>query len=350
MALIAKQVLLSSYANGPIKIENFSVVEEKIDPNNLLDGEVLIRNLYLSVDPGNSVRMSPGGAYSTTYLLNKPITVPSLGEVIRSKHPKFQAGNIVAAFVTPTVTFYFAKSDQLVKIEPKFPISYYVNALGHTGLSAYFGLLEVCHPKANETVVVSGAAGAVGYLVGQIAKKIRGCKVIGIAGTDEKVKFVKEKLHFDEAINYKATNNLRESLQHAIQAVNPGVENPGIDVYFDNVGGETLDIVLTLLNHHARISICGQISQYRSGEQYGLKNTVQLLLKSAKMEGFIVFDYLPKFGEATAEISSWLEKGILQNVEDVVEGIENFPKAFVGMMTGDNIGRRIVKIAEPGKP
>ena len=225
----------------------------------------------------------------------------------------------------------------LRKIDPSIaPISTSLGVLGMPGLTAYFGLLDIGQPKAGETVVVSGAAGAVGSIVGQIAK-IKGCRVVGIAGTDDKVDYVSTSLGFDGAFNYKTTKNYVEKLKELCP--------DGIDVYFDNVGGDVTDAVIPLLNVKARMSICGQISQYNLEKpEVGPRWLWALIVKQARAEGFLVFQFADKFQQAAVEMAGWIKQGKLKYQEDIVEGFENLPQAFIGMLTGDNTGKRLVKV------
>jgi hypothetical protein len=217
------------------------------------------------------------------------------------------------------------------------PVSTALGVLGMTGMTAYFGLLDVCNPKPGETVVVSGAAGAVGSIVGQIAK-IKGCKTVGIAGGDDKVEWILKDCGYDAAFNYKTTDNYAK-----LKDLCPN----GIDVYFDNVGGAITDAVFMQINTFARMSICGQISQYNNAKpEMGPRLLGMLIVARAKAQGFLVTDYMPRFGEGLAEMSGWLREGKLKYREDIVEGFENLPKAFIGLFHGENTGKRIVKVQE----
>ena len=229
-----------------------------------------------------------------------------------------------------------AKAEELRKVDPKLaPITTALGVLGIPGLTAYFGLLDICNPQAGETVVVSGAAGAVGTTVCQIAR-MKGCSVVGIAGSDEKNAYLLNELHVDAAINYK-TASVREALTTTCPK--------GIDVYFDNVGGEISDEVLLLINKGARISLCGQISMYNLERMdVGLRPQPLLLIKSAMMKGFIVTDYAPRFAEGVMALGKWLAEGKLKYVENVIEGFENTPRAFLGLFAGENLGKQLVKV------
>jgi NADPH:quinone reductase len=254
--------------------------------------------------------------------------------VIASNHPKFAKGEIVQGEFG-WQEYSISNGKGLRKVDPKLaPISTSLGVLGMPGLTAYFGLLDIGQPKAGETVVVSGAAGAVGSIVGQIAK-IKGCRAVGIAGSDDKVRYVEE-LGFDAAFNYKTTKNYVEKLKEQCPK--------GIDVYFDNVGGTITDAVIPLLNTHARMSICGQISQYNVEKpETGPRWLWALIVKQARAEGFLVFQFADKFMQAAEEMAGWIKSGQLKYQEDIVEGFEKLPAAFIGMLEGDNTGKRLVK-------
>jgi NADPH-dependent curcumin reductase CurA len=229
------------------------------------------------------------------------------------------------------------KADGLMKVLPGVPVTTALGVLGIPGLTAYFGLLDIAKPKEGETVVVSGAAGAVGMTVCQIAK-IKGCRTVGIAGSDEKNKYLRDELGVDEVINYK-TADIRQALKDA----SPN----GIDVYFDNVGGEVSDAVFPLLNRGARIIICGQISLYCLDQpDLGPRPQPYLLVNRALMQGFIITDYAPRFSEGVMQLASWVAEGKLKYAETIVEGFENTPQAFIGLFSGDNLGKQIVKVAD----
>jgi NADPH-dependent curcumin reductase CurA len=229
-----------------------------------------------------------------------------------------------------------AAAVHLVRVDPNLaPVTTALGVLGMPGLTAYFGLLDIGQPKEGETVVVSGAAGAVGMTVLQIAK-LKGCRVVGTAGSDEKVRYLKDELGVDAALNYK-TSDLRESLKEACPK--------GVDVYFDNVGGEVSDTIMPLLRHGARIVICGQISVYNQDHpNTGPRPQGYLLINSARMQGFIITDYTRRFPEGIKQMAQWLAEGKLKYAESVVEGFENTPQAFIGLFTGENLGKQIVKV------
>jgi NADPH-dependent curcumin reductase CurA len=254
--------------------------------------------------------------------------------VVESRAPEFQPGDIVSGMFGWRL-YNTANADHLIKAPAGFPITTALGVLGMPGLTAYFGLLDIGQPKEGETVAVSGAAGAVGTTVCQIAK-IKGCRVIGIAGSDEKNRYLKEQLAVDATINYK-DGDIRRALKDACPK--------GIDVYFDNVGGEISDAILPLLNHGARIVICGQISIYNLDQpDLGLRPQPYLLVSSALMKGFIITDYAARFSEGIRQMAQWLSTGKLKYAETIVEGFENTPRAFIGLFSGENLGKQIVKV------
>lgn len=328
-----KQILLNSRPAGMPTTDNFKI-EETVMPGPE-DGQVLVRTLYLSVDPYMRSRMNDRKSYVPPFALNEVISGGVVGEVLESRAPNFQAGDIVTGMLGWRL-FQVAKAEELRKVDPKMaPITTALGVLGMPGLTAYFGLLDICDPQAGETVVVSGAAGAVGTTVCQIAK-IKGCRVVGIAGSDEKNAYLVDELKVDAAINYK-TANVKEALAEACPQ--------GIDVYFDNVGGEASDAVLPQINKGARVSICGQISMYNLERiDVGLRAQPVLLIKSAMMKGFIITDYAPRFAEGVTQLAKWLAEGKLKYAETITEGFENAPRAFLGLFAGENLGKQLVRV------
>jgi NADPH-dependent curcumin reductase CurA len=329
-----QKILLARRPQGMPVPEDFEWVEEEIPQPS--SGEVLVKTLYLSVDPYMRGRMNDQKSYVPPYRLNEVITGGVVGEVIASESKLFDEGEIVLGNYG-WQKFAVAGEDELTKVNPDLaPVSTALGVLGMPGLTAYVGLMEIGQPKEGETVVVSGAAGAVGMTVGQIAK-IKGCRVVGIAGSEAKVEFLKNELGFDAAINYKKTDSIREELTKACP--------DGVDIYFDNVGGSISDAVLLLLNHQARIPLCGQISLYNLEKpDIGPRIQPQLLIKSALMKGFIVSDYADKFDEALKQLAEWVNAGRLKYKENIVEGFENTVDAFLGLFRGENLGKQIVKV------
>lgn len=331
-----RQILLTSYPQGLPTEENFMLIETDIP--SIQEGEVLIRSLYISVDPYMRGRMSTAKSYVAPYNLNEVITGGVVGEVVESRNERFAAGDIVQGMLG-WADYSVSSGKGLQKIDPTLaPITTALGVVGMPGLTAYFGLLDIGNPQPGETVVVSGAAGAVGSIVGQIAK-LKGCRVVGIAGSDEKNAYLQNELGFDETINYKTTDNLYKALKAACPN--------GVDVYFDNVGGEITDAVMPLLNFKARIPLCGQITQYNLEKaDIGPRILTYLLKTSSLIKGFIVSDYAPRFREGITELSQWVREGKLKYRETITEGLENTPRAFLGLFHGDNMGKQLVKVAE----
>ncbi|MGN8645770.1 NADP-dependent oxidoreductase [Gracilibacillus sp. HCP3S3_G5_1] len=331
-----KQILLANRPTGTPSKDTFQFAETAItQPSN---GEILVRTLYVSVDPYMRGRMIDAPSYVAPFQLNEVIEGGVIGEVIESQSDQFAQGDIVIGGYG-WQTYYTAKETEVRKIDKDMaPISTHLGILGMTGLTAYFGLLEIGKPKAGETVVISGAAGAVGSVVGQIAR-IKGARVVGIAGSTDKIQYLKEELNFDEAINYKTTSNLADDLAKACPN--------GIDVYFDNVGGEISDAVHAQLNKFARIPVCGAISSYNlEGEDIGPRVQTTLIKKSVLMQGFTVGDYANQFPEGSAVLAKWLKEGKLQYQETIKEGFEQIPDGFLDLFKGNNIGKLLVKVAD----
>lgn len=299
-------------------------------------GEVLIKVQYLSLDPAMRGWMNEGKSYIPPVGLGEVMRAGGVGRVIESNDPGVEVGATVVG-LTGVQDYATLRAGQVNQVDPRLaPLPRYLGALGMPGMTAYFGLLDICQPKEGETVVVSGAAGAVGALVGQIAR-IKGCRVVGIAGGPDKCQYLTEELGFDASIDYKG-EDVREALkQHAPK---------GVDVYFDNVGGEILDIVLSLLARKARISICGAISQYNNLEGVqGPRNYLSLLVNSARMEGFVVFDYSSRYADGFRAIAGWLAEGRLKAREDVVDGLETFPETLLRLFRGENLGKLVIRVA-----
>ena len=328
-----KEIRFASRPAGMPTLDNFQTVDTDVPEFN--DGEVLVRTLYISVDPYLRGRMRPGRSYVPPFEVGEVITSGAVGEVVESRSPQFQTGDIVTGMMGWRL-YNVLKAAELRKIDARVaPVTTSLGVLGIPGLTAYFGLLDIGQPKEGETVVVSGAAGAVGMTVCQIAK-LKGCRAVGIAGSDEKNEYLKKELGVDATINYK-----RGAVAEALKEACP----KGVDVYFDNVGGEVSDAVLPLLNHGARISICGQISLYNLDKpDIGPRPQAYLLVNSALMKGFIIIDYAPRFPEGVMQLAQWLAAGKLKYAETIVEGFENTPQAFIGLFSGENLGKQIVKV------
>ena len=331
---VNRQIVMAGRPNGLPKESDFKLVNAAVPE--LKNGEVLVRAIYLSIDPVLRTRMSDVKSYAAPFELGELMGGGAIASVIESRHPKLSPGDIVSA-VTQWQEYAVLDGGRVQKIDPlPEPITAALGVLGGTGLSAYFGLLDICQPKPGETAVVSGAAGAVGTIACQIAK-IKGCRVVGIAGSDEKVKYILEEGGCDAAFNYKTTTDYSAKLAELCPK--------GIDIYFDNTGGPITDAVFGLINVGARISICGQVSQYnKAKKEMGPRFLWELIFTRARVQGFLTSDYASRFGEARTEMAGWLQSGQLKGREDIVEGFENIPKAFIGLLEGANIGKRIVKL------
>ena len=307
------------------------------------EGGVLCQTLALSLDPAMRGWMNEGKSYIPPVEIGAVMRAGGIGRVIASENPAFPVGALVTG--GPGVQAYFSvpadqiKRTGLARIDPRLgSVTQWLNVLGMPGMTGYFGLMDVGQPKAGETVVVSGAAGAVGQTVGQLAK-IKGCRVVGIAGGSAKCEWVVKELGFDACIDYKA-GPVKDGLkQHCPD---------GIDVYFDNVGGEILDTVLTRINRKARIVICGAISQYNNTTAVqGPKNYLSLLVNRARMEGIVVFDYAPRYMEAIAEMAAYLKDGRMKSKEDVVRGtVADFPSTLLKLFNGENFGKLVLQLAD----
>jgi len=330
-----KTIQLKNRPEGKPTLSNFEFVEED-KTLTITEGEILLEAAYVSVDPYLRGRMSDAKSYVEPFKLNEPVHSGVVAKVTASKNDEFQVGDYVSGMLNWS-TQQVSNGEGLNKVDPeKAPLSTYLGVLGMTGLTAYLGLTEIGKPKAGETIVVSGAAGAVGSVVGQIAK-ILGLRVIGIAGTDEKIEMLKSKFGFDEGINYNTTKDMKSAIAEA--APN------GVDVYFDNVGGPISDAVLFSINQFARIIICGAISVYNETELPKSISVQPFLVKnSALMQGFIVSNYAEKFPEAIQKLSGWLTEGKLTYTETIVDGFDNIPQAFIDLFEGKNKGKMIVKI------
>ena len=301
------------------------------------DGEILIRIDYISMDPAMRGWLNDAKSYIEPVQVGDVMRAGTVGEVIESKHEKFKVGDFVCGH-NGVQTYAVSDGSGLYKVDPDLaPLSYYLGVLGMPGMTGYFGLLKTGMPKAGETVVVSGAAGAVGGLVGQIAK-IKGCRVVGIAGGAEKCQFLIDELGFDAAVDYK-NENVKKALKQACP--------DGVDVFYDNVGGDILDDVLTQINLHARIVICGAISQYNNTTAVkGPSNYLSLLVNRARMEGIVVFDNIKEYPVAMKDIAGWIQSGELTVKDHIVEGIETFPETLMMLFNGKNFGKLVLKVGE----
>lgn len=337
-----KQVLLKSRPPGEPSPDNFELVENEIPAPG--DGEVLVRGIYMSLDPYMRGRMREGKSYVPPTELGTPMPAGVVGEVIDSNSERFAKGDIVEGLLG-WQTHGVMPEKELRKVDASLaPISTALGVLGMPGMTAYFGLLDVGLPKEGETVVVSAASGAVGGLVGQIAK-IKGCRAVGIAGGPEKCAYVKDELGFDAVIDYKAAQNSKDS---DLKAVLKSACPDGIDVYFDNVGGTIPDAVLTQINFRARIAICGMISEYNLEKpDLAPRPTRALLVNRARMEGLIVFDWAKRYPEGMKAMAGWIKDGRIKFREDIRDvGLEGAVDAFLGLLKGDNFGKLVVKIGD----
>ena len=337
--LTNEQIRLAARPVGLPKDSDWQRTSEPL--RELADGEILVKVLYLSLDPAMRGWMNEGKSYIRPVAIGEVMRAGGIGRVVASRSPQFAVGDFVSGGTGVQQYWIGPANDRTAafyKVDPAAaPLPKYLNALGMPGMTAYFGLLEVGQPKPGETVVVSGAAGAVGQTVGQVARQ-RGCRVVGIAGGKEKCDFVVNELGFDACIDYKS-GSVRDGLkQHCPN---------GVDVYFDNVGGDILDAVLARINMKARIIICGAISQYNNTTPVkGPANYLSLLVNRARMEGIVVFDWAERYPEAAAQMAQWMKEGSFKTREDIVEGLENFPQTLLMLFEGRNFGKLILKVAD----
>ncbi|MFQ3340978.1 MAG: NADPH-dependent curcumin reductase CurA [Flavobacteriaceae bacterium] len=328
------QILVKRPEGFPEK-ETWSLTESLLPELN--HGEILIENYYISLDPAMRGWLNNTRSYIPPVELNSVMRSGSVGKVIQANgKTKFKIGDYVSGWGGVQL-YNISDGEGYFKVDPnKAPITQYIGTLGMPGMTAYFGILEVGKLKTGDVVLVSGAAGAVGSIVGQIAK-LKGASVIGIAGGKEKCDYLIQELGFDGAIDYK-----NESVHKGIQKHCP----KGIDVYFDNVGGEILDNALVFLKRNARIVICGAISQYNNKEVQGPKNYMSLLVNRASMKGMVVFDYADRYGEAIEDLARWMKEGKLKSKEDVYKGIDNFYETFMRLFSGEKLGKLVLKVVE----
>jgi NADPH-dependent curcumin reductase CurA len=329
-----KQILLKSRPLGKPTAENFTITDAPAV--SAKEGELVVKAKYISVDPYMRGRMSDAKSYIPPFEIDKAIEGGIVAVVTESRHPDFKIGDAVYASLQWKEVQVVA-AGKVTKLDKNIaPLSYYLGILGMPGLTAYFGLLDIGKPLAGQTVVVSGAAGAVGIVVGQIAR-IKGCRVVGIAGSDEKNAYLSNELKFDAVINYHTTSDINEAIAKACPN--------GVDVYFDNVGGTISDAVIANINKGARIILCGQISTYNDIKAlFGLRPQTTLLKKSALMQGFIVSNYASRFPEGVKQLSIWLSERKLSYHETIIQGFERLPEAFIGLFEGKNTGKLLVEI------
>lgn len=331
--MINQQFKLAARPVGLPKRSDFSFEQTPVPA--LGDGQILVANRYISLDPAMRGWMNAGRSYIPGVEIGDVMRAGTVGEVLASNHPGFTAGDWVSGMLGMQ-THAISDGRGLLKIDIRFaPPEKFLSVLGMTGCTAYFGLLDIGQPKAGETVLVSAASGAVGAIVGQIAK-LQGCRVVGIAGGEAKCAYVVNELGFDACIDYKRGPLFPGLKQHCPN---------GVDVYFDNVGGEMLDTVLAQLRRKARVVICGAISVYNAtSAPTGPKNYMQLLVNRARMEGFVVFDYEARYPEAIGQMAQWMAAGRLKSREDIVEGFQTFPESLLKLFSGENFGKLVLKV------
>jgi NADPH-dependent curcumin reductase CurA len=331
---VRRQIVLRRRPVGMPKAEDFDLVESPLSAP--ADGEVVCRTIYLSLDPYMRGRISGGSSYAASVDLGQVIVGATVSEILESRHPDLAPGDIVLGY-DGWQSHAVARGAGVRKLDPKqAPVSTALGVLGMPGMTAYVGLLDIGRPKPGETVVVSAAAGAVGSAVGQIAK-IKGCRAVGIAGSADKCDYVVRELGFDACVSYR-TGDLLASLRAAC----PG----GIDVYFENVGGDVLRAVMQLLNLNARIPLCGLISEYNAIEPVPGPNLRPLLFNRVLVQGFIVSDHMARLGDFLTDCGGWVREGRLKYREDVVAGLEKAPEAFIGLLQGKNFGKLLVRVGE----
>jgi hypothetical protein len=333
MPTINRQFRLAARPVGLPTPSDWRFTEEPVRQPN--DGEVLVHSLYLSLDPAMRGWMNEGKSYIAPVGIGDVMRAGGVGQVVASRDPNFKDGDHVQGSLG-IQDYATLEARHLTKIDTSIAaLPVFLGTLGMPGMTAYFGLLDVGQPKSGETVVVSGAAGAVGMVVGQIAK-IKGCRVVGIAGGQTKCDYLVRELGFDAAVDYKS-GDLKSGLREHCPK--------GVDVYFDNVGGDILDTVLTRLAPKARIVICGAVSQYNSTSGVrGPANYMSLLVNRARMEGMVVFDYASRFGDATREMAGWLKSGKLKSREHIVQGLETFPETLLMLFKGENTGKLVLQV------
>lgn len=329
-----KEIVLASRPKGMPMLENFET--KNVELPELTENEILLEVLYFSVDPYMRGRMNDTKSYTPPFELGKPMIGGGIAKVIKSNSKHFKENDVVTGNL-PWRQHCIANEKSIIKIDTSVvPASYYLGILGMPGLTAYFGLMDIGKPKKGETIVISGAAGAVGLVVGQIAK-LQGCRVVGIAGSDDKVQLLKEEFGFDEVINYKTCKDLQKAIAEACP--------DAVDIYYDNVGGETSDAVISNINFDARIVLCGQISLYNStAVPVGPRLQPMLLTRSVLMQGFIISNYQSQFSEGSNQLATWVKEGKLKYKDTIIKGFDQLPTALLGLFQGDNIGKMVVEV------
>ena len=330
------QILFKSRPTGWVDASHFEVARgAAAEPG---PGEVLVRNIFMSLDPYMRGRMRDQKSYTPGFELGQVLQAGAVGEVVMSNDPSLAVGDLVEGRLG-WESYSVAPAAQVNKVDPNVgSLSHYLGVLGMPSMTAWVGLRNIGQPQAGETVYVSAASGAVGQIAGQIAK-LRGCHVAGSAGSDAKAAYIMDELGFDAAFNYKTASSLGDALAQACPK--------GIDVYFENVGGAMLDAVLLKLNPYARVVACGMISQYNLEKPEGVKNLGTIVGNKVRMQGFIVSDHMDLKAEFMAEMSGWLADGTIKYREDITQGIENAPAAFIAVLKGENFGKQVVQIGDP---
>lgn len=332
-----RRFVLAARPDGVPKIDDFRMVEEPVPVPG--PRQILVRNLYLSVDPAIRGWLDDKESYFPPIPIGGVIKSMTVARVIQSNNPDYAVGDHVSGLAAWEDYSVLGDATMLTKLPTDLdvPLSYFLTVLSPTGITAHIGVTEIARAEAGETFVISAAAGAVGTIAGQIAK-IRGCRVIGIAGSDEKCRWLQQELGFDGAVNYRTATDLGGEIGKLCP--------DGVDIYFDNVGGAILDEMLLQMKFHGRIVVCGMIADYNAGDApYGVRNLWQLVVKRLSMRGFLTPDHGDCFPKAYADIAQWLREGRIKVAEDVTTGFENTPRAFLRLFSGENIGKAIVSIA-----
>lgn len=336
MATTNRQFLLKSRPQGDITAANFTQVDKPLP--DIAPGQALVRTRLISLDPTNRIWMSDQEGYMPPIALGDVVRALGLGTVVQSKSTRYQVGDVVSGLVG-WQDYVVAEEKgpgamQVLPVSPQLPLEAYAGVLGMTGITAYFGLLDLGKPKRGETVLVSAAAGAVGSVVGQIAA-IEGCRTVGLAGSDEKCRHLRDELGYSAAVNYKSSH-FREALREACPQ--------GIDINFENVGGDIMATVLDMMNLHGRVVLCGLISGYNSTETMRCP-VVPFLMKRLSMQGFIILDYVARYPEAIRQLEAWVREGKIKHHETVVEGLERAPTAINMLFRGENLGKLLVRVS-----
>lgn len=327
------QILLASRPEGWVSEADFKIVTTPIPSPK--EGEFLVRNLYLSLDPYMRGRIGAAKSYARSVEIGEVMVGGTVGEVIESKHAKFKAGDHVVTALG-WQQYGVSNGEAIRKVDPNLvPLTYYLGIVGMPGATAWWGVNEIGKPQAGETVAVSAASGAVGSVVGQLCK-IKGCRVVGVAGGQAKCDYVTGELGFDACVDYR-----RPDFFERLQAAAP----KGVDFYFENVGGEVMDAVLQVMNAHSRIALCGLIAQYNDADPRGIKNVRFLLTNRIRLQGFIISDHLERWPGIFQEIAALINQSKLKYRETITAGLENAPRAFVGLLKGENFGKQLIKLA-----